>query len=56
MITKVKGQVKRFRFRVVPDPVMQSEYPDKYYKFMNEQVAKAFAIDTCGEEVSVKQL
>lgn len=56
MITKVKGQVKRFKFRVVPNPVMKSEYPERYYKFMNEQVAKAFAIDTCGIEVTVNQL
>jgi hypothetical protein len=56
MITKVKTKIIRFRFRIAPHEIMKSEYPDRYYKFRNEKVAKAFAIDSCGNEVKVNQL
>lgn len=39
-----------FHIRVKPHPVMRSEYPAPYYKFRNEQVAKAFWMDSMGVE------
>jgi len=48
---RVTACVKSFRFRVVPNDVMKEEYPSRYYKFRNEQIAKAFAIDSCGNEL-----
>ena len=56
MNTKVRGEVKRFRFRVKPHEVMADEYPERYYKFKNYKVTNAFFQESCGNEIKVKQL
>ena len=49
-MSKAFMTVKRFRFRIKPHEVMKAEYPDLYYKFKNEKVAKAFFYESCGNE------
>jgi len=44
---------KRFRYRIKPHQLLQEcgEYPQEYYKFRNEKVAKAFWLDSMGTEL-----
>jgi hypothetical protein len=56
MKTKATGAIKKFKFRIAPHPVLKEEYPERYYKFRNEKVAKAFWLESLGNEIKVKQL
>jgi len=56
MQTKVRGEIKRFKFRIAPHEIMKEEYPEPYYKFRDERVAIAFFQETLGHEVLPQQL
>lgn len=49
-MNKTVMTIKKFKFRIRPHEVMKAEYPDLYYKFYSEKVAKAFFLESCGNE------
>jgi hypothetical protein len=49
-MSKAVMTIKRFKFRIKPHEVMKEEYPQSYYKFRNEKVAKAFFYESCGNQ------
>jgi hypothetical protein len=53
MKTKATGAIKKFKFRIAPHEIMREEYPNKYYKFRSERVAKAFFTESLGHEVKI---
>jgi hypothetical protein len=54
MIGINNGTIKQYKFRIVPHEIMKYEYPQSYYKFRNERVAKAFFSECLGSELILK--